>query len=149
VSVRRRLQHLLFGTSIAATLLLASASAAFAQDEPPNLIENLRLGTATIDLQTRLPIVTVTMDCVADASFVRIRLTLTQKAGTTSASSLQTVEGTCVAGTTISRDITFGLQQGTFRPGKASISGFAAANNGLPPDDLETIPPTDLFLRHR
>jgi len=143
----RRLYRLVIATGTGALLAIGLASTAFADDGPPNYIENVHLAALTIDVHSHVAVATVTMDCVADASFVRIRLNLSEKDGASEAFSQETTGASCVAGTSISTAITFGQQQGTFKPGKASIQGFAAATNGITSDDLEEIPTTTVILK--
>src|SRR5262249_26669579 len=140
VALSRSLHRLVVATGTRALLAVGAASTAFADDGPPNYVENVQLSGFTIDVHSHLPVVTVSMDCVADASFVRIRLTLTEKTGNTAASSQQTAGASCVGGTSVSTDVSFGPQGGTFKPGKASVVGFGAANNGVTADGVESIP---------
>jgi hypothetical protein len=137
---------------LTATLLVAfrSVPTVAAQNEIPNLIEAVALGSAAIDVHSRVPTVVVTLTCVQDADFVRIRVSLAQRRGGSDSSSFQTRETTCQAGTRLSVPIVFGPQQGTFRPGRAEINGFAAAHVGCcSADDFESIPVTGVFLRPR
>jgi hypothetical protein len=146
VPLSRSLLRLVVATGTGALLAIGMAATAFADDGPPNYIENVAV-TLRIDVHSHVAVATVSVDCVADAGFVRIRLNLSEKDGASQAFSQETTATSCVAGTSISTDIAFGQQQGTFKPGKASIQGFAAATNGLTGDDLEEIPATKVILK--
>jgi hypothetical protein len=133
--------------STALLLAVVPISIVAADDEAPNLIENVWIVSTSIDAHTHLPTAVVSLTCLQDAS-VRIRLTLTQDQAGGPASSQQTSGLTCVAGTAPYTSIVFGPQQGRFRPGRADLFGFAAAT---PPvccsgDDLEEIQAPDVFL---
>ena len=115
--------------ALAGALGLVPMAPVLAADEPPNIIENVHIVSSTIDVHTRLPTVVIGLDCLLDAGFLRIRVTLTQKVAGSISSSQQTSGGSCVVGTQPEFAVAFGPQQGTFKPGLADLAGFAAAND--------------------
>jgi hypothetical protein len=128
--------------AIAALFALGAVGPVFADEPIQNVIDNVVVGTVTIDAHTRIPSVTISWDCVGTWSLVRVRLTLTQR----NASSQQTMELGCVAGETRSATLVFGFQGTAFRPGPASYQGFVATLVQPGGDDLNSIPPTDTRL---
>jgi hypothetical protein len=129
-------------TSIAASiaLVLALAGPALAIE---TVFENVQLGPVTQDAKGAAPQVTVSFHCLQDYPSIRIRLTLLQR----DSSSFQTYEVPCVANTEVHTTIVFGQQNGTFRPGRASYSGFVATLSAPGGDQFASIPDTQTVIR--
>jgi hypothetical protein len=141
-------------TALCAALLLslAAPTGALAQEEP-DVISDVTIVSATIDTQTGVPTVTVSVTCLVDVAVVRVEATLTQSYGSGRfASSSQPGAGfsSCQAGEVLTFAIRFGPQQGRFVPGPAEITGFVEAIIECPPcfsDDFARIGPTTVILR--
>jgi hypothetical protein len=136
--------------SLCAVLLLSLAAPAALAQEDPDVISGVTIESATIDTETGVPTVTVSVTCLVDVPLVRARATLTQSRGSGRvASSLQPGAFTsCQAGEVLIFAIRFGPQQGTFVPGPAEITGFVEAILVCCISaDLESIGPTTVVLR--
>ena len=141
-------------TALCAALLLslAAPAAALAQEEP-DVISDVTIVSAVVDIQTGVPTVTVSVTCLMDVpGQVRGEATLTQSYGSGRlASSWQGGFGgnPCQAGQVLSFPIRFGHQQGRFVPGPAQIHGFVEAQLVCCyfADDMESIGPTTVTLR--
>jgi len=138
-------------TSLFATLLLslAAPTVALAQEEP-DVISSVTIESATIDVETGVPTVTVSVTCLVDVPLVRVSANLVQSHGSGRlASSFQPGAFTsCQAGEVLTLAIRFGPQQGRFVPGPAEITGFAEAILVCCVSaDLESIGPTTVILR--
>jgi hypothetical protein len=147
VSIPHLLKPSLVALGAAVLLAVASVSVAAAQDEVSPVIGSARITSTTIDMSTRWPTAKVTVTCLKDSDYVRIRLTLEQKGVRRPSFSQETWATTCLAGTTLVVAVVFYPQQGTFRPGHAEIYGFVAANNVGLLDDSVQFPLTDVHLR--
>jgi hypothetical protein len=110
----------LIAATALAMLNVVSVSAVRAQ-EFPDYLGDVTITSATIDVHTGVPTITGTVECLLDASLVRIRAALVQR----DASSTQVGGTTCVAGQVASFTIVFGPQQGRFHPGPAQLSAGA------------------------
>jgi hypothetical protein len=117
--------------------LTGSVPVARAQEEP-DYIADLTIGSTSIDLTSRVPTLIGSVRCLVDANFVRIRAILEQAGARSSQVSGVT---TCMAGEVEPFTVVFGLQQGRFRPGPATLSGFAEAFAAC----CETASDIDLF----
>ncbi len=129
-------------TSVAASiaLVLALAGPALAIE---TVFENVQVGPVTQDAKGASPHVTVSLHCLQDYPNIRIRLTLVQR----SSASLQTHEIACVANTDVETTIVFGPQDGTFRSGRATYSGFVATLAASGGDQVISIPVTSTVIR--
>ena len=129
-------------TSVAAStaLVLALAGPALAIE---TVFENVEVGPVTQDAKGASPHVTVSIHCLQDYPNIRIRLTLAQR----SSSSLQTHEIACVANTDVETIIVFGPQDGTFRSGRATYSGFVSTLSAIGGDQVISIPVTQIVIR--
>jgi hypothetical protein len=138
--------------SLCAALLLslAAPTVALAQEEP-DVISGVTIESATIDTETGVPTVTISVTCLVDVPLVRASATLTQSRGSgrLAASSFQPGGFTsCQAGEVLTFAIRFGPQQGRFVPGPADITGFVEAILVCCVSaDLESIGPTTVVLR--
>ena len=138
-------------TSLCAALLLSAAAptAALAQ-ENPDVISDVTIESATIDTETGVPTVTISVTCLVDVPLVRASATLTQSRGSGRlASSFQPGGFTsCQAGEVLTFVIRFGPQQGRFVAGPAEITGFVEAILVCCVSaDLESIGPATVVLR--
>jgi hypothetical protein len=138
-------------TSLCAALLLslAAPTVALAQEEP-DVISGVTIESATIDTETGVPTVTISVTCLVDVPLVRASATLTQSHGSGRvASSFQPgAFSSCQAGEVLTFAIRFGPQQGRFVPGPAEITGFVEAILVCCVSaDLESIGPATVVLR--
>jgi hypothetical protein len=116
-------------TALCAALLLslAAPTAALAQEEP-DLISDVTIVSAIVDMETGVPTVTVSVTCLMDVGYqVRGEATLTQSYG--SGHFAQSIQGgfggsPCQAGEVLTFPIRFGHQGSRFVPGPAEIRGF-------------------------
>ena len=128
-------RHVLAAAVAAAlTLLAATASAAYAQDE--NEITNVAVVSATVDVQAGVAALTFTVDCNVDVAFLRIRAILIQR----DAIAQVTDATTCAAGETIQVTLEFGNQQGVFHAGPAALDGFFQVNPAALGGDIDAFP---------
>jgi hypothetical protein len=142
-------------TALCAALFLSLIlpTAALAQEEP-EVISDVTIVSAVVDMKTGVPTVTVSVTCLMDVGYqVRGEAELTQTYGPGRlASSWQGGFGgsPCQAGQVLSFPIRFGHQQGRFVPGPAEIHGFMEAflESGTSiADDMEGIGPATVTLR--
>ena len=130
-------------------LSVASAAGVAAEDGVPDVIADVTIMSATMDTKTRVPTVGVTVRCVANGEFVRIRASLVQvRSNGKVAESQQVASASCTAGTVLTFDLAFGPQVGTFVPGRARVSGFVEAYElCCIIADVELVPQTSVKLR--
>jgi hypothetical protein len=138
-------------TALSAVLLLslAAPTVALAQEEP-DVISGVTIESATIDTETGVPTVTISVTCLVDVPRVRASATLTQSHGSGRLASSFQPGGfrSCQAGEVLTFAIRFGPQQGRFVPGPAEITGFVEAILVCCVSaDLESIGPTTVILR--
>jgi hypothetical protein len=142
-------------TALCAALLLSliPPTAALAQEEP-DVISDVTIVSAVVDMETGVPTVTVSVTCLMDVGYqVRGEAVLTQSYG--SGRLARSIQGgfggsPCQAGEVLSFPIRFGHQQGRFVPGPAEIRGFMEAFLECcysEADDMEDIGPTTVTLR--
>jgi hypothetical protein len=118
-------------TSLCAALLLslAAPTAALAQEEP-DAISDVTIESSTVDMETGVATVTVSVTCFVDVLVVRVEADLIQSYGSGHlASSYQPGAGSspCQAGEVLTFPIHHGNQQGRFVAGPAEVSGFVEA----------------------
>jgi hypothetical protein len=139
-------------TALCAALLLslAAPTAALAQEEP-DVISDVTIESATVDMETGIATVTVSVTCFVDVLVVRVEADLIQSYGSGHlASSYQPGAGSspCQAGEVLTFPIYHGNQQGRFIPGPAEISGFVEAIiECCYSADFASIGPTPVILR--
>ena len=131
-------------------LFLAAPPAALAQEDP-DVISDVTIESATIDTNTGVPTVTISVTCLVDVPIVRVEANLTQSSGSgRAASSYQPGAGSssCQAGEVLTFAIRFGPQDGRFVPGPAEITGFVEAILVCCVSaEVESIGPTTVTLR--
>ena len=124
------LRRLTVAALCAALLLsLAAPTLALAQEEP-DVISDVTIVSATIDMETGVATVTVSVTCFVDVLVVRVEADLIQSYGSGHlASSYQPGAGSspCQAGEVLTFPIHHGNQQGRFVAGPAEVSGFVEA----------------------
>jgi len=141
-------------TALCAALLLslAAPTAALAQEEP-DVISDVSIVSAVVDMKTGIATVTVSVTCLMDVGYqVRGEATLTQSygSGRFAFSSQGGFGGSpCQAGQVLSFPIRFPSPIDKFVPGRAEISGFMEAMIVCChlSDDTESIGPTTVALR--
>jgi hypothetical protein len=126
-SRRRTSIHRLAVTFACALLMMLGAPAPAAADFFPQALEGITLSSLTVDPQTGIGHFTVNVTCLVSLTgLVRTRATITQVRGQASDAWSFNTNGAfgCTAGQRLTINMQFGGQQGTFRPGPATISGF-------------------------
>jgi hypothetical protein len=134
----------------ALVLSLAAPTAALAQEEP-DVISDVTIESATVNMDTGIATVTVSVTCFVDVLVVRVEADLIQSYGSGHlASSYQPGAGSspCQAGEVLTFPIHHGNQQGRFVAGPAEISGFVEAIiECCYSADFASIGPTTVILR--
>jgi hypothetical protein len=116
------------GTILALSMLISAAvPGAAAADLVPNGLADITLDVTTVNPQTGIGHVTVSVTCLAPAGLVRARATTVQIYGQgryAVSFDAQALLSGCQAGQRVSLVLQFGGQQGQFVPGLATIQGF-------------------------